>query len=301
MSVYYIDNKMAPSAEPALDIEKNDPSLNGQKTGSFLNEFRLNIEDLNRLFFSRYEIDYISQYFSLRNLEFRVVTHSCETNTCFEKAELLGSWDPLNVIKALYFEYSEDDSLYVVVVPETGCFINRARLKDVLNLPGDGFLKKANVLPKYMSFGTCSPFITKEDLKINGGRIEKIIFDSETLNIKKNDKNLDDFSFGLDHRMSIQMNYYHCYNMLMKIYPAVVAEEEILNLSFKEKLIRNNGKINIAYEFHSLNYRTARFINSIHGYGDVSIINDYIDELDLPRVLNGSSKILTIGYSINKH
>ena len=97
------------------------------------------------------------------------------------------------------------------------------------------------------------------------------------------------------------MNYYHCYNMLMKIYPAVVAEEEILNLSFKEKLIRNNGKINIAYEFHSLNYRTARFINSIHGYGDVSIINDYIDELDLPRVLNGSSKILTIGYSINKH
>ncbi len=293
MSIYHIDNKLPSLADSNLDIETKDPSLNGQMAGSLLNEFNLNLNDFNRLFFLRYKIDYISKYLSSKNLEFRVLTHPCETNTCFEKAELLGSWDPLNVIKALYFEYSAANSLYAIVIPETGCFINRARLKDVLNLTGDGFFKKANVLPQYMSFGTCSPFITKEDLKINGGRIEKIIFDSETLHVKKDDKTLDDFSFGLDHRISVQMNYYHCYKMLKKIYPDIVEEKEILNLSFKEKLIRNNGKINITYEFNSLNFRTARFINSIHGYGDVSIINDYIDELDLPRVLNGSSKSLT--------
>jgi hypothetical protein len=272
------------------DIEKKDPSLNGQMANSVLNEFGLKIDDINRLFFSRYALDYISQYLSQSHHGFRVVTHPYETNTCFEKAELLGSWDPLNVIKALYFEYSADNLLYAVVVPETGCFINKARLKEVLNLPGDGFLKKTNVLPKNMSWGTCSPFITQEDLRINGGRIEKIIFDSETLRVKKDDKTLDDFSFGLDHRMSVQMNYYYCFAMLKKMYPGFIAEREILNLSFNEKLIRNNGKINITYEFNSLNYRTARFINGIHGYGDVTIINDYIDELNLPHILNATRK-----------
>lgn len=300
MSIYYANDKVPLLIDNDIDIEKRDPSLNGQMADSFLNEFKLNIKDFSSLFFSKYKIDYISQCFFSNNLEFRVVTHPYETNTCFEKAELLGSWDPLNVIKALYFEYSVDDSLYAVVVPETGCFINRGRLKDILNLPGDGFLKKANILPKYMSFGTCSPFITNEDLKINGGRIERILFDSETLHVKKYDKTLDDFSFGLDHRMSIQINYYHCFSMLKKIYPDIILEKEILNLSFHEKLIRNNGKINITYEFNSLNYRTTKFINSIHGYGDVTIINDYLDELNLPHILNATRNYKPLSEGVNE-
>jgi hypothetical protein len=59
-----------------------------------------------------------------------------------------------------------------------------------------------------------------------------------------------------------------------------------LNLSFKEELVRSNGRISISFEFNSLDFRTARFINSIHGYGEVSILNDHVDELDdksLPR------------------
>jgi hypothetical protein len=31
--------------------------------------------------------------------------------------------------------------------------------------------------------------------------------------------------------------------------------------------------------------QTARFINGIHGSGDVSIVNDHVDELDLPDAL----------------
>ena len=287
MSIYSVDVNSPLLESVEMDIEKKDPSLNGQTAGSFQNEFRLNIDDFNSLFFFRYEIDYISRYFSSGHPEFRVVTHPYETNTCFEKGELL-AWDPLNVIKALYFEYSIDQLLYVVVIPETGCFINRKRLKEILNLPGNGFLKKATLLPQKMSWGTCSPFITQKDLEMNGGRIEKIIFDSETLVAKKEEKALDDFSFGLDHRMSVQMNYFDCYWLLKKRYPESIEEREVLNLSFNEKLIRSNGKINISYEFQSLNFRTAKFINSIHGYGDVTIVNDHIDELNLPHILNGT-------------
>jgi len=285
MSIYLIDREKCESPETDFSIEENDPSLNGQAALSLLYEFKLCKEDFNRLFLSRCGIDYISKYFFSRKLDLRVLTHPVETNTCFEKAKMLGSWDPLNVIKAFYFEYSGNNSLYAVVVPETGCFINRSRLKDILCLPGNGYIKKAELLPRNMSFGTCSPFITNNDLKMNGGKVAKIVFDTETLAVKKADKTLDDFSFGLDHRMSIQMNYYNCFKMLKKMYPDVIAEAEILALSFKEKLSRANGKINIAYEFNSLNYRTAKFINSIHGYGDVSISNDYVDELDLPEVL----------------
>ena len=136
-----------------------------------------------------------------------------------------------------------------------------------------------------MSYGTCSPFVVDQDLSDNGGKVEKILFDRETLSIKKDDKTMDDFSFGLNHRMSIQMNYFDCFKLLKERYPGTIVEEEVLNLSFKEKLVRKNGKIKIAYEFSALNYRTARFINSIHGYGDVSILNDYVDELYLPEVL----------------
>jgi hypothetical protein len=80
--------------------------------------------------------------------------------------------------------------------------------------------------------------------------------------------------------------------MMKKMFPNVVTEGEVLNLSFKERFNRVNGKISISYEFNSLNYRTAKFINSIHGYGDVSIFNDYVDELDLPNVLSGTKEQL---------
>jgi hypothetical protein len=280
MSLYYIDNDAESSKERELDIEKMDPSLSGEKAGSLLHELRLSARDFNKMFFLRYRIDYISYYFATRNIPFRVVTHPYETDTCFQKAELLGSWSPLKVVKALYFEYSADESLYAVVVPETGCFINRARIRDLLGLSEDGYLKKATSLPRHMSFGTCSPFIANEDLEKNGGRIRKILFDTATLGRKKTDDALDDFSFGLDHRMSVQMNYYRCFEMLIEVYPDIYEDKEILNLSFKEKLVRNSGRVNITFEFSSLDYPTAEFISGIHGYGEVSVLNDYVDELD---------------------
>ncbi len=289
MSIYWLDIHAAPLLEVQKDLGANDPSLNGERAASLDKKLQVSPSDLQALFFSKCENDYIVPFCSSSKVPLRVVTHPFDSNTCFEKAELLDAWDPLHVIKALYFEYSGDGSIYVAVIPETGCFIDRGRLKELLIIGGNGHLKKSDVLPKYMTFGTCSPFIGPWDLRMNGGRIEKMVFDAEALVFKKNENGLDDFSFGVDHRVSLQMNYWSCFQMLKRLYPGVVIEEEVLNLSFKEKLVRSNGKINITYQFQSLNYRTAKFVNGIHGYGDVTQINDYSDEINLPRILNGAN------------
>lgn len=285
MSVYYLNNISTLLIEKGFEINTHDPSFNEQKAKSLEYEYQLTPDDMNRLFFSVYGIEFITAYFNSNKLPLRVVTHPICTNTCFEKADILGCWDPLNVIKAFYFECSVNELLYVVVIPETGCFIDKERIKDILGLPSESLIRKADRLPINMSPGTCSPFIIESDLNTNGGHIAKVLFDTESLYSKKDDNSLDDFSFGRDHRLSVQMNYYHCYRMLKDRYPDVIYNDEVFSLSFKEKFVRAKGKIRINYEFRSLNYRTAKFINSIHGYGDVTVINDYLDELDLPNVL----------------
>src|ERR1035437_5555045 len=150
MSSYRIDQNAPPLSSSGFNIERTDGSLNGENAQSLATEYRLNTGDFNKLFFTPYGLDYISTYFISKQLDFRVVTHPYKTDTCFQKAELLDSWDPLNVIKALYFENSIDNLLYAVVVPETGCFINRPRLRKILNLEGTGFFKKAEMLPLNM-------------------------------------------------------------------------------------------------------------------------------------------------------
>ncbi len=292
MSIYYIDNAAASITLPEFCIEKRDPSLCETKAPSLDAKIGLNQQDFISIFLAKYNMDYVCDIVLSGGSGLRIVTHPHETNTCFEKAAILGSWDPLNIIKVLYLESSLDGLLYAIVVPETGCFIDRDHARQSLGLQQSTFMKKAEVLPENMSFGTCSPFVLENDFVVNGGRVDKIVFDSETLSMKKEEGALDDFSFGLDHRMSIQMNYYDCFMLLKQRYPDAVIEEELMKLAFKEKLVRKNGKISIGYEFSALNYRTAKFINSIHGYGDVSIFNDYVDELSLPSVLtaNGVQK-----------
>jgi len=280
MSIYSRRDVTNSLGEVSFDIESMDPSLNGYMAHSLEHQFELGENLLRKLFFDKYEIGYLCDYTASASVTFRVVTHPYETDTCFEKAELLGSWNPLNVIKALYLEDPSNNSLYGAVIPETGCFLNRTRLRDLLDLPREHYLKKATTLPHYMSFGTCSPFISMIDLIENGGKVKKILFDSQTLKMKRKEKSLDDFSFGMDHRVSLQINYCDCYEILQHVYPEIITEREILSLSFKEKLVRKNGKINITFEFGSLDYNTSMFINSIHGYGEVSVLNDYLDELD---------------------
>ncbi len=266
------------------DIESVDPSLNGTCSGSTQKEFYLSHQEINTIFFNPYKIDYLNNYYLNNRLHYRILSHPVKTNTCYEKAEIIGNWNPLNVIKALYFQ-TTDGYLYAVIIPETGCFFNKEILTDILGLNSSMELAKAKCLPTYMTYGTCSPFIEKNDYFENGGSVKKILFDSETLSIKKEESNLDDFSFGNDHRFSLQMNYYECFKILQHQFGSCVTQAELLKLSFKESFVRVKGKLNISYNFSSLNYRTAAFINSIHGFGDVTISNDYSSELELPNIL----------------
>lgn len=82
--------------------------------------------------------------------------------------------------------------------------------------------------------------------------------------------------------------------MLKEMYPDIVMENEILNLSFKEIFIRTKGKVSINYEFDSINYSTAKFINTINRFGNVTIINDYIEEPDLPSILKRFKKAVNV-------
>jgi len=285
MSSYQLKSKAPHLVPEDHDIETLDPTLNGETMPSLVNELQVNGDNFRQLFLAKYGLEYIADYFENRHNVCRIVTHPKKTNTCYEKAELLGNWSPLNVIKALYFECPDSDALYAVVTPETGCFIDRMHVKSALRLPQDTTIKKALNLPKGMNFGTCSPFILESDASFNGGRVKKILFDRETLVFKRHERTLDDFSYGTDHRFSIQMNYYDCYDMLKRQFNDLISDEDILTLSFKETFVRNRGRIKITYEFNSLNYRISSFINSIHGNGEISIVNDHVDELDLPEIL----------------
>lgn len=284
MSIYIPDSQSEPTPDD-INIDMVDPSLNFSKEPSLKNSYTLSVNNFNFLFFDRYNLNYITDYFIRKKQKLQVVTNPKSTITCYEKSNLLGKWNPLNVIKALYFKYCEKGDIFAVVVPETGCFIDKAHLKEIIDVDQSCEIQKSNILPNNMDFGTCSPFITEQDLVSNGGPVRKIYFDTETLITKKYENLLDDFSFGTDHRLSVQMNYYHCYKMLKYYFGDAVNEKEILTLSFKEKFQRIRGRIKINYEFNTINYRTAKFINENHGFGDVSIANDFVDELDLPDVV----------------
>ena len=290
MSIYYLTDGEPNLELHEFDLNRDDPSLNSKMAPALQHQYAIDSSIFNELFLSKYGLNYISHY-SLKNEKpVRILSFPKATHTCYEKADILKNWNPLNVIKAFYLESSIDGFLYAVIIPETGCFLDREVLKKQLNLDENIRLVRATSLPSQMNFGTCSPFVRQKDLVQNGGKIKHIIFDKETLIMKRHENSLDDFSFGLDHRLSMQMNYYHCYKMLHHLYTDVVIDREILHLSFKERLVRKKGRIKIDYEFKTLNYRTAQFINNIHGYGDVSIINDHVDELFIPDVLTSQDQ-----------
>ena len=284
MSIYQFCNGVS-NIPSDFSLFSDDPSLNDESAAALAHEYQINAATCNALFLSAFGLNYISEYVEKYTPSLRILSLPRATNTCYEKADLLAGWNPLNVIKAFYLESPIDQSLYAVIVPETGCFLNRKKVARQLNFDDKTTLSKAKDLPEHMTFGTCSPFIQQSDLLSHGGRVKKIIFDTETLVLKRQENTLDDFSFGSEHRLSLQMNYYQCYKMLKHIFPEAVTDTELLSLSFKEKLVRKKGKIKIDYEFESLNYRTAQFINENHGYGDVSIVNDHMDELFIPDVL----------------
>lgn len=122
MSIYELT-----ATEAELDLEQfvlnqHDPSLNSELAPVNQCKFKIDRDTMNELFLSKYRIEYISD-FSIKNQKaVRVLSFPQESNTCYEKADILPKWNPLNVIKAFYLESSDNGALHAVIVPETGCF-----------------------------------------------------------------------------------------------------------------------------------------------------------------------------------
>lgn len=284
MTIYRLTSPRAartgsiPPIPASLDT---DPSLR-EGAPSLAHTLSVDRSVLCERFLTSHGLDYVADYFARRGTECRVVTHPEATVTCYEKALLLGDFSPLCVVKTLFFVHPESSALWGIVVPETGCFLDRETLRELLDTVDRP--RVATELPEGMSVGTCSPLITERHVTSEATpRIERLVFDSETLVLKRHERSIDDFSFGDDKRLSIQMNYFDCFDMLRQRYGDVVIDREVLTTSFKETFVRKKGRLTITYDIASISYRMASVMHTMNAGGDVTITNDYVDELDLPE------------------
>lgn len=234
MTVYRLLLDKAEQLPELFDLYQHDPSLNGEGAPALAGTYELDIESFKRLFLSKYTLDYIAHFFYEKRSECRVISFPQKTNTCIEKLSLLPGWSASSIIKALYFESSSDGSLCAVITPELGRHVDIKNLQKEMGFAKGESLIRSTCLPQNMIYGTCSPFVVDADIITNGGVVKHIVFDDESLSCKKDGGELDDFSFGLDHKLSIQMNYYDCYRMLKERYSDVVKVRNISNPSFKQ-------------------------------------------------------------------
>lgn len=245
MTVYRLLQAGVGRLPEMFELYQHDTSLNGEGAPALAETYDLDVESFKKLFLSKYTLDYVANFFYEKQHECRVMSFPKKTNTCTEKLSLLPGWSLNNIIKALYFESSFDGSLCAVITPELQYPIDIQNLQNELNLAKGDSLSRAKCLPQNMSYGTCSPFITEADLINKGGIVRHIVFDDESLSRKKREGGIDDFSFGLDHKLSIQLNYYECYCMLKERFPCVV---KVRNISkpWITKNLDNNGVL-VAY------------------------------------------------------
>ena len=132
-----------------------------------------------------------------------------------------------------------------------------------------------------MEYGTCSPFVRPLDLTYCGGRLRHIIFDDMSLRAKAKDNPFDDFSIGLNHCVSLQMNYFDCFRVMQDLLGTdVVISLPVMDLVFKEKLVRKNGRLRIDYDFKSLDFNTANFLNNHHGNQELSLIKTHVNQVE---------------------
>lgn len=234
MTVYRLLQNRVEQLPELFDLYRDDPTLNGRGASAFAATYELDVESFKKLFLSIYSLDYIAHFFHEKQYECRVMSFPQKTNTCTEKLSLLPGWYSNSIIKALYFESSSDGSLCAAITPEFGRHVNIKNLQKELNFSKGDSLIRSTCLPQNMIYGTCSPFITEADLITHGGAVRHIVFDDESLSRKQSEGGLDDFSFGLDHKLSIQMNYYDCYCMLKERYQDVVKSRNVSTTSFKQ-------------------------------------------------------------------
>lgn len=165
------------------------------------------------------------------------VLHNNATNTCHEKARILG-WGPEKVVKAVFFHYREH--LYGFVFPELGdedqpSYIDR---KEVIHKLLDISKKKAksfqnSYCPKGMEYGTCTPFVHENSFDQDGDDLDKKVLDRIFIHeMPSLDDQLVDISIGghdkIAHRLSLHLPYRGIYEILHEMFGDQVQKAKLI-------------------------------------------------------------------------
>jgi len=162
---------------------------------------------------------YVAELSEELGLDVKVVKHNIATNTCFEKADLLG-WESNRVVKAIFF--GGEGNLYGLVCPELGTrekplYFKKIHLGKILGRTKKQMKNFYNSFcPDGMEHGTCTPFVSENLFEDDGFTLplEKIfIHDIPKLNNELVDISIG--GYGKDaHKVSLHIPYEDIYNVL---------------------------------------------------------------------------------------
>lgn len=183
---------------------------------------------------------YVQEIAERLEIKVKAVQHERATDTCFEKADLLG-WNPERVIKAVLLSKEQDDFFYGFVFPELGTreepqhIVKKEVLPELLGITKSEAKKFRNFYPPAkIEFGTSTPFLP-EELFLEEGVRRKFIKKLFVHGRPSLDDQLVDISIGgfgeQAHKISLHLKYKDVY--------------EILHYKFGEKIEKRSFLKNI--------------------------------------------------------
>jgi len=182
------------------------------------------------------EQKYVLDYANIFRKDIQAVKHDFATDTCFEKADLMG-WNPEQVVKAVFL-YGNNGKFYGFVSPELGTrsnqlVFNQKTLSEIFsnkkgynkNFRKDMLNLDNKRVPLGMERGTCTPFVLDYYFEQGDGLtgfLEKIyIYDPNNLENKKVDISIG--GLGKEaHMVSVHLNYSDIYECLNWKFPGSI-------------------------------------------------------------------------------
>jgi len=163
---------------------------------------------------------YVAQAASELRIDVKALRHDVATDTCHEKAELLGWDDVERVVKAVFFYKGKD--LYGFIFPELGSEEDPRHIDKKETLPKILGVSRKQAksfhnayCPEGMEYGTCTPFVLEGSFDDDKDKQLRKIFihdykriDEETVDISIGGKGED------AHKTSLHLTYSGIYNIL---------------------------------------------------------------------------------------
>lgn len=166
------------------------------------------------------EQKYVAESAAALGIDVKAVQHDIATDTCREKAELLGWDDVSRVVKAVFFYRGSD--IYGFVFPEFGEADSPLYLDRKKALPKILGLSKAQAkrfhnsyCPVGMEYGTCTPFALEGSFE---GSYEKLLKEMFIHDVPELDDQVVDISIGGKgeeaHKVSLHLPYRGIHDIL---------------------------------------------------------------------------------------